>query len=135
MSSFVHLHVHTEFSLRESALRVADCVAEAVRLGMPAVAVTDTNAMYGAVSFYRRARAAGVKPILGVQLSVALGPPSAESRPEADLARARRPELPLDHVVLLAEDFQGYQNLVRLVTRARARLRMPHVTFSELAEH
>ncbi|MBX5437613.1 MAG: DNA polymerase III subunit alpha [Alicyclobacillaceae bacterium] len=128
MDSFVHLHVHTEYSLRESALRVDECVAAAARQGMPAVAITDTDAMYGAVAFYRAARAAGIKPIVGVQLAVALA--------EADLADERpQAQPPLDNAVLLAEDFKGYQNLVRLVTRARLRARRPYVTLAELGEH
>jgi DNA polymerase-3 subunit alpha len=95
---------------------------------MRAVAMTDTNALYGAVSFYRAAKAAGVKPILGVQLTV------GRDEDAGALAEGRL-GFDTDTAVLLAEDFRGYQNLVRLVTVAHRRTRMPFVTFRELAEH
>lgn len=127
--SFVHLHVHTAYSLREGALRIDDCIDAAVRFGMPAVAMTDTNALYGAVTFYRKARAAGVKPILGVQLTV------ARAEDVKVLAQGRPGAPRVDTAVLLAESFAGYQNLVRLVTVAHTRERRPFVTFAELAAH
>lgn len=126
MPAFVHLHVHTEYSLREGALRIEDCIRRAVELGMPAVAVTDTNALYGAVKFYRAAKAAGIKPILGVQMHVSNAVDPAPGSREA------RQTAPFDLAVLLAEDYAGYQNLVRLVSLAHSRYRNPHVTFPEL---
>lgn len=129
MPSFVHLHVHTAYSLRQGALRIDDCIAAAVRCGMPAVAVTDTNALYGAVAFYRKAKEAGIKPILGVQLTVA-------RREDAVVLAEGRPGAPrVDTAVLLAESLAGYRNLVRLVTTAHARERRPFVTFDELAAY
>jgi DNA polymerase III subunit alpha len=129
MREFVHLHVHTEYSLREGALRIKDCMAIATELGMSAVAITDTNALYGAVAFYRAAKAAGVKPIIGVQLSV------GHDEDRTALADARPGSPATDTAVLLAENFQGYQNLVRLVTLAQTRSRSPFVTFSEVSNH
>lgn len=127
VAEFVHLHVHTEYSLREGALRIQECVSMAADMGMHAVAMTDTNALYGAITFYRAAKAAGVKPILGVQLTVG-------HDEDLDALTDARPGGPTtDCVVLLAENFQGYQNLVRLVTLAQTRTRAPFVTLSEVA--
>ena len=123
---FVHLHVHGEYSLREGALRMADAVAAAAEWGMPALALTDTDALYGAIPFYRAALAAGVRPILGVQLNIARDT-------DAEAAAERRPAgPPVDKAVLLAEDLIGYEHLVALVTQAQSRERSPFVTFSEL---
>src|SRR6056297_2006845 len=115
LSTFVHLHVHSEYSLRESTLRIAQLVHQAVEHGAPAAAVTDRNALFGAVKFYKAARAAGVKPILGVQLSVCKN----EDEEEAALGRPRGPLV--DTAVLLAESLAGYRNLVRLVSLANQR--------------
>ncbi|MCL6517071.1 DNA polymerase III subunit alpha [Alicyclobacillus sp.] len=128
-SGFVHLHVHSEYSLREGALRLEDLVRMAAEMEMPAVALTDTNALYGAVKFHQLARRAGVKPIVGAQLAV-----GADEHAEA-LAEGRPSGPPVDAVVLLADSYEGYQNLVRLVTRAHRRDRRPFVTFTELAHH
>lgn len=127
MSEFVHLHVHTEYSLKQSTLRIATAVQMAANQGMTALAMTDTNAMYGAVRFYREARRAGIKPILGVQLSV------AENAESEAIASGRREVA--DTVVLLAKSYRGYQNIVALVTLCQARSRYPCVTFTELGAH
>lgn len=124
--SFVHLHVHSEYSLLEGALRIRDLVEAAETMGMSAVALTDTNALYGAVSFYERAKERGLKPIIGVQLSVAK---------DADLqanTENRLREVPVDRAVLLAENLEGYQHLVQLVSLAQQRERFVCATFSEL---
>ncbi len=63
--NFVHLHVHSEYSLLDGATRIKGLVEKAVRLGMPAVALTDHGVMYGAIEFYRAAKKAGIKPIIG----------------------------------------------------------------------
>ncbi|SIS55842.1 DNA polymerase-3 subunit alpha [Alicyclobacillus vulcanalis] len=119
---FVHLHVHTAFSFRESLLRVEDVVLAAKRCGMRAVAVTDTNAMYGALQFYRLARQEGVAPVLGMQLSLALEEePSARARASFETA------------VVLARGMGGYRRLTRLATTARWNRPVPHVTLRELA--
>lgn len=127
--SFVHLHVHSEYSLLEGALRIPHLVDAAEAMGMPAVALTDTNSLYGAVSFYQSAKAKGIKPIIGVQLSIAR---------DADLnayQENRTREVPLDKAVLLAKNLQGYQNLVRLVTLAHGRERLICASFQELFAH
>ena len=103
--SFVHLHVHTEYSMLDGAARLKDMFAEANRLGMPAVAITDHGNMHGAYDFYKQAKAAGVTPIIGVEAYVApesrlsqgagqVGPPGAEERRRL---RQRRVH-PQDHV-------------------------------------
>jgi DNA polymerase-3 subunit alpha len=138
---FVHLHVHSEYSLRESTLRVDTLVRMAAEMGMPAVAITDTDALYGAIQFYCAAKEAGVKPIIGVQLRVAPWESGVDSqRAEGDGRPLRvRPggkaDAPLDTAVLLAESLAGYRNLVKLVTKARARERLPYVCLDELAAH
>ncbi|MCL6594039.1 MAG: DNA polymerase III subunit alpha, partial [Alicyclobacillus sp.] len=123
---FVHLHVHSEYSLRQGALRLQRLVERTAALGMEAVAVTDSHGLYGAVTFYRLARAAGVRPILGAQLCVGL---------DAAAGAGRQAQAELDCAVLLAQTLAGYENLVRLVTLAHRRGPVPFVTFAELAEH
>lgn len=129
MSAFVHLHVHSEYSLLEGALRIDDCIAAARAYEMPAVAITDTNALYGAVQFYQKAKAAGIRPILGVQLHVSRTP-AGEAQTKSLVEAAQ-----LDVAVLLAENFAGYQELVRLVSLAHTRQRLPFVTLAELSQH
>ncbi|HUG56018.1 MAG TPA: DNA polymerase III subunit alpha [Candidatus Limnocylindrales bacterium] len=111
ISDFVHLHDHSEYSLLDGLSRIGDLVERAKQLGMPALALTDHGALYGAVDFYLAARQAGIKPILGVEAYVA-----RRSRLDRDakLDGHGRPW----HLVLLAKDFTGYQNLVALVTAA-----------------
>jgi DNA polymerase III subunit alpha len=126
LSSFVHLHVHSEYSLRESTLRISELLDFAVSEGADAIAVTDTNVMSGAVQFYLQAKARGIRPILGVQLTVALDK-------DVDTVAQGRPGGPqADVCVLLAENFAGYQALVRLVSKAQTRERRPVVSLSEL---
>ncbi|MGC2434634.1 MAG: DNA polymerase III subunit alpha [Desulfobaccales bacterium] len=106
-SEFVHLHVHTAYSLLDGAIRVQDLLAQAQAFEMPAVAITDHGTLFGVLDFYQKARAAGIKPILGCELYVAPG-----SRQD------RKGKAEHNHLVVLAENLQGYQNLIRLVTRA-----------------
>jgi len=129
VSAFIHLHVHSEFSLREGAARMDDCIAFAREQGMFALAITDTNALYGAVAFYRKSKKAGIRPIIGVQLTVA-------RVTDAAVLEQGRPGGPAtDSAVLLAENYEGYQNLVKLVTLAQTRTRQPFVTFDEVKLH
>lgn len=101
-TSFVHLHVHTEYSLVDSVIRLKDLVTQTAACGMPAVAMTDVSNVYGMVKFYRAACAAGVKPLIGADTWVEnQAKPTAPSR-----------------LVLLVQNHQGYTNLCRLVTRA-----------------
>jgi DNA polymerase-3 subunit alpha len=109
--SFVHLHTHSEYSLLDGLSRVTDLVARAKELGMPAIALTDHGALYGAIDFYVAANQAGIKPILGVETYIA-----RTNRFERD-PRLEGHGKPF-HLVLLAKDFTGYRNLVALVTTA-----------------
>lgn len=107
--SFVHLHVHSEYSLLDGAARVKDLAARAAQLGMPALALTDHGVMYGAIPFYKACREHGVKPIIGVEAYVVNGPLD-ERKP--------REENRMYHLVLLAENMVGYRNLMRLTSIA-----------------
>jgi DNA polymerase III alpha subunit len=101
-ASFVHLHLHTEFSLVDGLVRVGPLVEAVREAGMPAVAVTDQGNLFGMVKFYKAALKAGIKPIVGVDLWV--------SAPQAGEAPSR--------LVLLAQDEDGYRNLTRLVSKS-----------------
>jgi DNA polymerase-3 subunit alpha len=104
---FVHLHTHTEYSLLDGAARIKDLVAEAARLGQPAVSITDHGVLYGAVEFVAEATAAGVTPIIGCEAYMA-----PRSRHDKEGRADRDP----NHLVLLARDGTGYRNLVSLVS-------------------
>jgi DNA polymerase III subunit alpha len=109
-ADYVPLHLHSEFSLLDGAIRVKELVAEAVRLKMPAVAITDHGNLFAAVDFYRNATKAGIKPIIGCEVYMAPGSRFDKKGSEADE--------PAFHLVLLAKDNHGYRNLVTLVTKA-----------------
>ncbi|MCK8817910.1 DNA polymerase III subunit alpha [Natroniella sulfidigena] len=106
MSQFVHLHVHTEYSLLDGAVKTEELIAQAKKEGMPAVAMTDHGVMYGAVEFYRQAKAAGVKPIIGCEVYI------TDNRLQKDVNNKK-----LAHLVLLAENNVGYRNLLKLVSQ------------------
>ncbi len=108
MSDFVHLHLHSEYSLLDGACRISDIPARAKECGHDAVAITDHGVLYGAVTFYEACRKAGIKPIIGCEVYVAPG-----SR--FDKIGAGR-EGQYDHLVLLCETNEGYQNLMKLVS-------------------
>jgi DNA polymerase-3 subunit alpha len=105
---FTHLHVHTEYSLLDGMCHISRIVARAKEMGMAALAMTDHGGLYGAIQFYQAAREAGIKPIIGCEAYIATG-----SRLSRD-AGARNNH----HLVLLAKNRTGYQNLIQLVTRA-----------------
>jgi DNA polymerase-3 subunit alpha len=105
---FVHLHLHSEYSLADGLVRIPELVAAAARLEMPAVALTDLANMFGAVKFYRAAHAAGIKPILGAEVWIESGAEPPGTRPAAH------------RLVLLCLNRTGYGNLCRLLTRAYA---------------
>lgn len=105
---FVHLHVHTEYSLLDGASRIKELVARAKALGMTSLAITDHGTMYGAVDFYKEAKKQGLKPIIGCEVYVA---------PRSRLERAAVDGESAYHLVLLAENETGYRNLVELVSR------------------
>ncbi len=108
--NFVHLHVHSEYSLLDGATRIKGLVEKAARLGMPAVALTDHGVMYGAIEFYRAAKKAGIKPIIGCEVYMA-----PKSRFEKQASKGKREDTSY-HLTLLATNNQGYQNLMRLVS-------------------
>ncbi len=105
--TFVHLHNHTEFSLLDGASRIRSMVRRAAELEMPAVALTDHGVMYGAVSFYKECRAAGIKPIIGCEVYVA---------PRSRFSKEGRADRDPYHLTVLAKDAEGYRNLMRLCT-------------------
>jgi len=111
--SFVHLHNHSEYSLLDGSCRLKDLVHRAREFGQPAVAVTDHGNMFGALKFYRLARKAGIKPIIGVEAYMAIG--SRLNRREGLGERVRKP---YHHMILLARNHTGYKNLLKLVSRA-----------------
>ncbi|MBX3272196.1 MAG: DNA polymerase III subunit alpha [Sandaracinaceae bacterium] len=120
----VHLHVHSEFSMLDGAIRIPALVEKVRELGMPAVALTDHDNMHGAVRFHRACAAADIKPILGCEVAFTPG-----DRADATNRRAH-------HLVLLAASQTGYQNLVRLVSRGWVEgATRPRIDFEVLAEH
>ena len=116
MNPFVHLHVHTQYSLLDGAIRLKDLLETAVGYQMPAVAITDHGNMFGALEFYDMARKAGIKPIIGCE--VYLAPRSRLDRHTGGELTANGEEDRNYHLVLLAKDLTGYRNLLKLVTRA-----------------
>jgi DNA polymerase-3 subunit alpha len=121
-ASFTHLHQHTEFSMLDGAARVPDVIARAAADGQPAIGITDHGNMYGVLDFYKAAREAGIKPIIGIEAYQA-----AESRFERPVRRGRIDDGGGDadageklyyHLTLLAEDGQGYKNLLKLSSAA-----------------
>ena len=109
MTPFVHLHVHTQYSLLDGAARIDELVARAKALGQDALAVTDHGVMYGVIDFYKACRKAGVKPILGMEAYVA--PRSMRDREGAQ-------DREYAHLILLAKDETGYRNLMLLSSEA-----------------
>ncbi len=110
-ADFVHLHLHTEYSLLDGACRLDRLMEKAGALRFPALAITDHGVLYGAIDFYKAARDKGIKPILGCEVYVAPG-----SRLEKKATHAGRDVY--HHLVLLAKDETGYRNLIQLVTKA-----------------
>ena len=107
--AFTHLHVHTEYSLLDGSCKIRELVARAKELGMDSLAVTDHGVMYGVIDFYKAAREVGIKPILGCEVYVAPG-----SRFDRENVNG---EDRYYHLVLLAENDQGYQNLMKIVSK------------------
>lgn len=106
-SKFVHLHIHSHYSLLDGLTKINDLIDEAIKLKMPALALTDHGNMYGAIEFYKKAKKAGIKPILGVEAYVAYESLS-QKRPNIDDKRY--------HLILLVKNETGYKNLIKLVT-------------------
>ena len=106
---FVHLHVHSEFSLLDGLSRIGDMTRRAADAGMKSLAITDHGAMYGAIEFYQACGRAGIKPIVGVETYVA---------PRSHLDKEAKVDANPFHMILLAKDLIGYRNLMTLVTKA-----------------
>jgi DNA polymerase-3 subunit alpha len=110
MSDFVHLHLHTEWSLLDGAIRIEDLTKRLIEYGMPGCAITDHGTLYGIIHFYTKLKEAGLKPIIGCEFYVAEGSrfeKKASKRGEAGT-----------HLVLLAKNKEGYQNLLKLASIA-----------------
>ena len=107
--AFTHLHVHTEYSLLDGSSKIKELVARAKELGMDSLAITDHGVMYGVIDFYRAAKDAGIKPIIGCEIYVSPG-----SRFEKETGHN---EDRYYHLVLLAENDKGYHNLMKIVSK------------------
>jgi DNA polymerase-3 subunit alpha len=105
-SNFVHLHLHTDYSLLDGACEIGELTAEAARQGMPAVAVTDHGNLFAAANFFHQATTHGVKPIIGCEVYVA---PDSHKNRGSEAERS-------NHLVLLCENEEGYRNLIQLVS-------------------
>ncbi|MCX6722517.1 MAG: PHP domain-containing protein, partial [Candidatus Staskawiczbacteria bacterium] len=110
MSKFTHLHVHSHYSLLDGLPKIDGLLDYVKELGMDSVALTDHGVMYGAVEFYKKARAKKIKPIIGCEVYTAFEK-HTDKRPNIDSKR--------NHLILLAKNNQGYKNLVKLVSIAQ----------------
>jgi len=128
MSDFVHLHVHSHYSLLDGLAKINDLVKKAVDLQMKALALTDHGVMYGAIEFYQKAKSAGIKPIIGLETYIARNG-MLNKRPKVD----DRP----GHLVLLAKNKTGYLNLIKLATEAHLHgfYYKPRIDFELLKKH
>ena len=128
--TFVHLHTHSEYSLLDGANKIDALVERTVEFGMPAVALTDHGNLHGARWLYEECKKHGVKPIIGCEAYVAFGDRRLKERP---------PDAPSDyaHLVLLAQDLEGYRNLVKLVSIGHVEgfYRRPRMDHQVLEEH
>ena len=107
MSKFVHLHIHSEFSLLDGANRIKDIPKRAKELGMDSIAITDHGVMYGVIDFYNACKEEGVKPIIGCEVYVA---------PRSRFDKEPGIDNKYNHLILLAKNQQGYKNLSKLVS-------------------
>src|SRR5437667_5725905 len=128
MAEFVHLHLHTEYSLLDGACRIDEVLDQAVKLNMPAIAVTEHGNLFSSVTFHDHARQKGIKPILGCEVYVAPGDRRTKSGNPGETA---------NHLVLLAETSEGYHNLIRLVSAGYTEgfYYKPRIDKALLAEH
>jgi len=106
---FTHLHVHSHYSLLDGLAKIDELIKKAKELGMDSLALTDHGVLYGAIEFYKKAKEAGIKPIIGVELYVA---PESRHFKRANIDKEKW------HLVVLAKDKIGYQNLIQLVTKS-----------------
>ncbi|XID95667.1 DNA polymerase III subunit alpha [Paenibacillaceae bacterium WGS1546] len=128
MCDFVHLHVHSEYSLLDGAARVKEMAAKAAELGMRSLALTDHGVMYGAIPFYKACKERGIKPIIGMEAYVTAG-----SRHD----KQSRKEQPIYHLTLLAKNETGYRNLMKLTTIGHLEgfYYRPRIDFEALSAH
>ena len=128
MSGFVHLHLHTEYSLLDGATRISSIADKAIALGQPAVAITDHGVMYGAVEFYNSLKKKGVKPIIGCEVYVA---------PRGRLLMEGRVDSANHHLVLLCKNEIGYKNLCYMVSESfiNGFYSRPRIDMELLSEH
>ncbi len=128
MTDFVHLHVHTEYSLLDGACRIKDLVKAAKDKGQTALAITDHGVMYGAVEFYKASKTAGLKPIIGCEVYVA---------PRTRFQKTKEYDSEYRHLVLLCKNAVGYRNLTELVSRGFTEgfYSKPRIDEDLLAEH
>lgn len=128
MSKFVHLHVHSEYSLLDGAARIKELVKQAAHFGMPALALTDHGVMYGAISFYKTCKEHGINPIIGCEAYITSG--SIDEK-------GSRTENPIYHLILLAKNRQGYHNLMKLCSIAHLRgfHYKPRIDLKHLAQY
>lgn len=124
---YTHLHVHTEYSLLDGSAKIKELVAKTKELGMDAIAMTDHGVMYGAIDFYKAAKDAGIKPIIGCEVYV-----SPRSRFDKE-----KQDLRYNHLVLLAKNNEGYQNLIKMVSQGfiEGFYRKPRIDIDLLKEH
>ncbi|MBQ4515374.1 MAG: DNA polymerase III subunit alpha [Clostridia bacterium] len=126
--SFAHLHVHTEFSFLDGACRIDSLIDRAKELGMSAIAITDHGGMYGIIDFYKKAKEAGIKPVIGCEVYTA-------GRDMTDFTHERGNRT--GHLVLLAKNMVGYRNLIKIVSRGfiDGFYYKPRVDFEEIKSH
>lgn len=126
--AFTHLHVHTEYSLLDGAARIKDLVARAKELGMRSLAITDHGVMFGVIDFYRECLAQGIKPVIGCEVYTA-----ARTMADKDADKDKYQ----GHLVLLAKNNQGYQNLIKIVSQGflKGFYYKPRIDKSVLREH
>ncbi len=129
MKGFVHLHLHSQYSLLDGAIKIDDLVRKVAEMGMPAVALTDHGGMIGAIDFYEKANREGIKPIIGAEVYVTPG-----SRHDRKTSQGEERAY---HLILLAESNEGYRNLIQLVSRAHVEgfYYRPRVDKEILREH
>ena len=127
---FVHLHVHSEYSLLDGAIRMEELIKKATSFGMPAIALTDHGNLFGAVDFYQAAEKAGIKPIIGCEIYVAPGSMLEKKTSNGGKDAAY-------HMTLLASNDEGYRNLVKLSTASHLEgfYYKPRVDKEILAKH
>jgi DNA polymerase-3 subunit alpha len=129
---FVHLHLHTDYSLLDGAIKIGPLAKRAAELKMSAVAITDHGNLYGALSFYHKMQAEGIKPIIGIEAYIARG--TRHEKGGMDLQPGERAT---NHIVLMAKDLKGYHNLVKLSSFSYIEgfWRKPRIDRELLAQH